>query len=338
MTDNNHTDQDSTDKALGELLTAAGPRTEPSESAAGRVKAAVHAEWQANVKRPTHNRNWLVGSLAAAVTTIFLAANIWQDLLITTPPRELASVEVLKGTVYRIEDGENFPIADGESLDAGTELLVEEGGGIALALLSGQSLRLNQNTRILLSWDNEISMTTGSLYIDSPSDDPDVYVSVETPFGSARDIGTQFAVSVLPDAMVVMVREGLVETRQKSSTETHSVSVGEQLQVHQDGVVSREEIDIYGEHWDWLSDLTPMYDSSEQTLADFLVWICRENGWTLRYTSKVIELNAQSEKLSGFQNTQSMSAQQALEAVFSGAFTTKNYEVRAGVLIVGEEE
>ena len=340
MTDNTHNENttQAMDDALGQLLTAGGPRPTPSQAQADRVKAAVLAEWQRTVRqRSQSNKPWILGSMAAALAVVFLTASLWEKIIITTPPDIVASVQVLNGTVYLDDDGTRVMLKTSDSIPAGSRLQVGPDSGVALNLAAGQSIRLRENTELVVIADNQLSLDQGSVYIDSDSADPNLFVAVDTPFGSARDIGTQFMVTVLPSGVQVAVREGQVALTQAATT--HSVDLGEQVSLDQSGTLNRSAIDAHGATWDWVTDLTPVYETSGRTLDEFLIWICRENGWTLRYTSKVIELNAQTEELQGVSiRPRDMTAEQALEAVFTGADTTKKYYLTGGVLTVGADQ
>ena len=338
MTDNTRNEDNTQvmDDALGQLLTAAGPRPTPSEAQADRVRATVQEEWQRTVRqRSSSNKSWILGSMAAALAVVFLTASLWEKIIITTPPDMVASVQVLQGTVYLEDDGTRVILKTSDSIPAGSRLQVGPDSGLALGLTTGQSLRLRENTELVLIADNRLSLDQGSVYIDSDSADPNLFVAVDTPFGSARDIGTQFMVTVLPNGVQVAVREGQVQLTQEAAT--HSVDLGEQVSLNQSGTLNRSAIDAHGAAWDWVSDLTPVYETSGRTLDEFLTWICRENGWTLKYTTMAIKLGAQTEELQGVP-TNGMTASQALDAVFTGTDTTKKYHLFDGVLTVGADQ
>ncbi len=338
MTDNTHTNEatQTAEDALGKLLSSAGPRLQPNPDQSERVKANVQAEWQRVVqKRSTLNKSWLLGSMAAAVATVFLTASLWEKIIITTPPDAIASIQVLKGTVYQLQNQTPVMLRDTDVIEVGTLLKIGDDSGLAMELRDGQSVRFKENTEVTLVAHNRLSINQGSVYVDSNASDPNIFVAVDTPFGLAKDIGTQFMVTVFPDAVQVAVREGQVELSR--DTRIHSATLGEQIQLDQQGALDRQAIDVHGDQWNWLSDLAPVYETNGRTLSEFLTWICRENGWTLVYTSREIELGAQTEELQGT-STQDMSPDQALEAVFTSTTTTKKYHVGDGVLTVGAEQ
>lgn len=76
---------------------------------------------------------------------------------------------------------------------------------------NGNKLRLDPDTRVVLLTNNTARLERGTIDIATPG--PGSNVTIETPFGAVRDIGTQFEVRLSSTDVKVRVREGRVELR-----------------------------------------------------------------------------------------------------------------------------
>jgi ferric-dicitrate binding protein FerR (iron transport regulator) len=103
---------------------------------------------------------------------------------------------------------------------AGVLLLVPQRGQSVLEtrasetramLWNGKNLRLHPDTRVVLLTENTARLERGT--IDIATQRPGSNVTIETPFGAVRDIGTRFEVRLSSTDVTVRVREGKVELR-----------------------------------------------------------------------------------------------------------------------------
>ena len=338
MTENNHTDTkkvQAVDQAMGQLLKVAGPRVGPGADRAARVHASVRQEWQQAVKRKSTSKFWLLSSAAAIAATVIITMGLWEKVLDPVKPTR-ASLEIVKGSVIQEYEGQQQTLSLGDELILGATITLADDSGLALRLASNQSMRVNANSQFELRTSDEIFLHRGAVYVDSGPDSFDASVLVQTPFGVARDIGTQFVVAVLTDQMQVSVREGLVNVGSNADmSDPKQANAGEQLNIDRNGGFSRTSIDVFGEHWSWISDLIPIFETEGKTLAAFLEWVCRENGWTLQYTDDVVKRSAEIEILKG-SNTEGMTSRGALRTILSGTDSANYFDVLdGGVLVVG---
>lgn len=211
------------------------------------------------------------------------------------------------------------------------------GGRLALRLASGSSVRLDEESRVQLASDHAVVLDRGAVYVDARA--VGTAVEVRTTLGVVRDIGTQFEVRLVEEggaALRVRVREGEVVLERGETT--HHAGLGEQLLMRTDGSVARSEVSVWGPEWDWVLVAAPVPPFAGQTLADFVDWLAREGGWTVRWEDDRLAALAPTVALGG--SSRGLSALEAAEVVFSGT-TDFSYRIdrEAGLLsIVGRVE
>lgn len=89
----------------------------------------------------------------------------------------------------------------------------EKGGRKSIELVDGSILILNTNSAITIDYSSDqrvIQLQRGEIWVDVAADRNRPFV-VETEFGTAKALGTQYAVSLKPTEMDVVVTESLVK-------------------------------------------------------------------------------------------------------------------------------
>lgn len=235
-------------------------------------------------------------------------------------------------------------LTKGEPLRAGAvvETGVAAGGAsnrAALRLAGGQSMRLDDNTRIRLASSSSIILERGAVYFDSVG----AGLEVRTTLGVVRDIGTQFEVRLSPGGdsgseLRVRVREGSIVLEHEG--ESHHAILGEELTVDSHGLVERSEIRTYGLHWHWVLDTAPAPDVTGKPLQVFLDWLAREGGWTTHFADSATAEIAKATLLHG--DIRGLTPSQASAMVLQGSGLTHRLEEstlvieRAGVVPTSE--
>ena len=101
--------------------------------------------------------------------------------------------------------------------------------------------------------------------------------------GTARDVGTRFAVRIVgPEgrsALLVRVRDGAVLAGQ--GRRTYRTEAGQELVLHQDGTAERRGAVPYGPEWQWVMEASAGFDVEGRSLQEFLDWVSRETGWRI---------------------------------------------------------
>ncbi len=302
-------DETAEQEQIGRLLRLAGARRPVPAEREARVRTAVHAEWQRDLHARSHRGRWLRGALAlAAVLVISLGLGIWQRLLRSpTPgaPVVVATVEKAAGTLRgevpardpAAAPAEAVIVPEGSAVAAGTWLETGSEGRAALRLHGGASLRINVATRLRLASPDVLVLERGEIYLASPavpllppSGRTEGAVEIRTPYGSVRELGTQFGVGLLPAALRVRVREGAVVVGRDGGSE--QVGAGVELTVEAGGdagtgdggsSVTRRAIPLHGREWAWVLRVAPDFELEGRTLGEFLDWVVRETGWQLRF-------------------------------------------------------
>jgi ferric-dicitrate binding protein FerR (iron transport regulator) len=285
------------------LLEEAGPRPEVPPEDLAKIKAAFRAEWQQHVRRRRFpdRRLWLLA--ASVLLVIGFGWWLW--------PAASAPVARVEGTSGREE---------GAELLSGTGVVTEE-DPLALRLEGGASLRLDVDSQVRLVSTSVIELRRGAVYLDSEGTGT---VTVQTPFGTVMEVGTQFEVRLLESALRVRVREGEVRV------DSHRAEAGTELTVQADGSVTRNRIASYGPPWSWVLKAAPPLRIEGLTLAEVLARVTRETGWTIRYEDPGIAASAGEIVVHG--DVGHLAPDQALEVVLPGAGL--DYQVVDGVLIL----
>jgi ferric-dicitrate binding protein FerR (iron transport regulator) len=339
MTTNQQDLRPGEEEAVQGLLRGMAPEAEPSAAVRERIRQAVAAEWRAAVAanaKPT-TRNWQRPALAmaASLAVIAVALGVFQLRTPTQAP-SVATLARLSGSVeVGVEvgvDADWQPVAAGQSLRVGQQLVTGPQGKAALTLARGATLRLDANTRIAMAGIDRVVVKRGAVYLDAgnrPAAGPGLQIA--SAFGNTRHLGTQYEVRVSPAGMRVSVREGRVELSGAGGSRSAVVAqAGEQLLIGSAGAVARQAVDRHDARWNWIADVTPPYAIEDRRLAEFLAWVCRETGRELAFASPEVEATAQSIILRG--SVAGLSPNDALAAVM--ATTNLSYTDDDGRLVI----
>jgi len=309
---------------IGRLLRWAGPRPVAPAERARRVRIAVEADWLHAVSGRRRRRAALWGGALATAAATLIA------LAVTSPrgsERAATGIPVAGGPVGRaaVVQGLVWQLAEPDSIGpdkrrlqvddevgAGDTLESGDGGRLALRLAAGPSLRLDVGSRVRLLSDRTFRLERGAVYLDSGAGEhPSGSVEVLTPLGSVADIGTQFEVRMLPDALRVRVREGAISLA--AGEERHQTEAGTELSLTSAGRISRREVPTGGPPWDWILEVAPSFELEGASLDAFLLWVSRETGHSIRFSDRATELGAPGVVLHG--SASGLRPDQALEAV-----------------------
>jgi ferric-dicitrate binding protein FerR (iron transport regulator) len=172
-------------------------------------------------------------------------------------------------------------LGPGATVSTGASIRTDAQSRAALTLAQGQSLRLDMDSLVIFESEARIRLERGSVYLDSgPRPDASkeaAGVEVVTPFGTLRDVGTQFEVSLVASGLRVRVREGEVALTHQDVRV--AATRGESVSVARDGTVTRGSVPVTGPDWAWASAAAPEFQLEEASLTAFLDWVSREEGW-----------------------------------------------------------
>jgi ferric-dicitrate binding protein FerR (iron transport regulator) len=272
------------DQQLAELLRLAGRRPRPSDETAARVRAAVRAEWEAETRGRRRMRNSFraAAAVAAMAAGVFVYRGTREVAPIgVTPPVIVARVAAISGSASMNER----PLAVGATMAAGSAIETEAGSALSLDW-TGASLRLDSASRVRLISQHEVTLDRGAVFFSSLG--ARAGITIRTPYGEVRDIGTQFEVRLDSDAMRVRVREGRVDLRRGAIVT--SASGGEELTARAAGNVARAPLAPNASVWQWVERAAPPLQLEGMTLDDVVRRTAREKGLAVRYDTPAREV------------------------------------------------
>lgn len=254
------------DDTIAKLVRAAGRRPRVDDDRTNRVRDAVHAEWQHRVQRRTRKRWALIAAAGVAVAAT------------------LAVILFLVPVERRPLQPSNMTLVSRVITTPGTHRW------------NGATLRVGPETRVIVA-DDVATLEEGTIYYSSGPGTR--RVTIRTPFGDVRDIGTRFEVQVADDGVRVRVDEGLVELR--------GTTIGAGMQLFADHARIDQQLILEG-----------------QTLERVLEAIARAKGLRVRW-----ETSSRNVTLHG---TVPLSLDEALDAATAAAGVT--YRIDGDELVV----
>lgn len=333
---------------VGELLEAAGARPEVPREDLEEIVSAARAEWRARWGRDevspggrTPGRGWTAAAAVLAATLAVAVGLAWWWQASRPGSGQLpvvARVEAVSGPVQLGGDD-----VDPRELSAGdpvpADALLRTGGAgtgplgrASLRLTDGTTVRVDAASRLRLVATGVLDLERGALYVDTGTAIGSTGgIEVRTPLGTARDVGTQFAVRSVTGSVRVQVRDGAVEVERGEAT--YRAGPGEEVVLRGDGPVERREIPPHGRLWEWVIEAAPPFDLEGRTLAELLDWVSHETGWRVLFEDDALAGSADEIVLHG--SLGDLRPDQAAFTVLPGAGLTA--ELRGGVLVVRRE-
>jgi ferric-dicitrate binding protein FerR (iron transport regulator) len=337
VSDRNHRDtkppvRPDEDDRIAALIRLAGARPTAPADRTARVKQGVLDHWQETLGRRSHRRWIAAGVAAAAVLAVGIGLGLRREpVTIAGPPA--AEVEAAVGTVLlTVPGGETSSVLrPGDPVPPDGELESDSLGRAAVRMASGHSVRLDVDTQVRVVSGGALALERGAVYIDSGagagrSPSP---LEVSTPFGVLSDVGTQFEARLVDEALLVRVREGKVVVDGRAGA--LEVSVGDELELAEGRPPIRRSIAPFGPSWSWAVSLAPSMSIEGRSLEDFLGWVSRESGWTLRFADSELARSAADIVLNG--SIEGLSLDDALASVLPTCRMT--HRIGDGTLTIG---
>lgn len=323
------------------------PRVDPARAA--RVRGAVHEEWvRARAARPALGRRW-AGLAAAAVLVLGVAgafiARPWQrpaPPLATGAATPLATVAYVAGPATGVlgDGGTTTAVRAGDVLTAGAEIVTggEAAGrdvGLTLTLADGAEVRVGGLSHLVLRGRRRFELRGGALYVDTGTrqgaDAPES-LEIQTAGAIIRDIGTRFLVHG-GSAVRVKVRDGRVQLEQGGVR--YDAGAGEGLTVTPNGRVTRDAAARFGPEWEWIVGATRPPAVDGRTLAEFLAWVEREGGRSVRFADAAVGRDAGQTRVYGA--IDGLSVVEALEVVLPSCGLTHRVEGGVITIVAGDD-
>jgi ferric-dicitrate binding protein FerR (iron transport regulator) len=306
---------------LARLLRLTQPRTTAPAAVEATVRARVREEWLRETASRRRRRPMIAATLITglAASLVVWIGGWWPSV----PLDPAATVLRSTGTVRVDRDGDARgwrPLRSTE-VAPGSRLATDGSGRLALRLASGVSVRLDHGTALDIEAADRLALERGRIYIDTHGTGAGRgSVRVRTSLGTVRDFGTQFEVAHVDESVRVRVREGAIVV-DATTARIHGGS-GEEVLIQPDGSVARARVEPFGDHWAWVGEIAPSFDTDGRTVLDILAWIASETGRELQFADRPSEQAARAAVLHG--SVQGVTPTEALAKVLR---TTRLREV-----------
>jgi hypothetical protein len=277
---------------------------------------------------------------AMAASLVGLAAVL---TLVSTNDLISPSTSLPSHTIVRIDggqvtrNGEYLGPHDPSVIVLGDRVATGADSRLAIKWQGFGSLRLDQNSAITVIGDSVVRLDKGGAYFDSKGHrdlsavDGNVLRSavlrIETPYGTAEHLGTQFLVTANADQVNVLVREGVVNFN--TEDEALRVASNAKLSITKADVLLEEQGLVDQQAWKWVASISPRIAVDAHSTYEVLTWAAREQGLTVRYRQPEARLFAKTDRLMGLG---AIDPQQALSMI--SQITDLQYEVSGDNLLV----
>jgi ferric-dicitrate binding protein FerR (iron transport regulator) len=276
------TDERRRDESTENLIRQAGPRPMAPPDVRAAVYAAVHQRWQRR-KRVVRRRLYSAAAVALlAATAAIVLSLLWP----AAPP--VARVERLQA--FGLPAAPSAAVTESPALVAGRpvlrgEQLVAPVAAVAVLRRSaGGEVRLAPGSELWWSGEHRLRLVRGALYIDSPPGTPPL--QVDTPWGSAVELGTRFEVRSADDGLVVRVRSGRVAV--EAEGERRLAGPGQQIRRAAGGALELASAAVAGDSWAWVVRSAAPFALDGATLGAFLDWVSAETGRPVRFAEPAL--------------------------------------------------
>ncbi len=298
MTDKTYTSPEPVpaDDDVGRLIRYAGAREDVSADRASQAHARVLEHWQQETasRHKAGRRRRATWYAAAAGIAAAVISVLWIFSPMMKPAvAPFAAVASASGSVYLGD----VAMKAGDRIDVSASVRTLSGGRAVLLLENGHEVRMDENTKMLARAADRFALERGAVFVRSEAGS-ESSVFVETPFGTATDLGTQFIVRLVRRSIVVGVREGLVQL-EKSKSDRINVEDGSLYILSDDGLSQYRQISADDEIWDWVDAMPEPFEIEGATLASYLAWYADSLGASIEWLDDESERRAAEIVLSG---------------------------------------
>ena len=291
------------DDEVARLVRLAGQSDPIAAERLARVRTAVHDAWRdehvvRTARQVKTRRRWrsVAVLLLVAATSGAIAFAIWGPIR-TPAPVLVAHIDQLTGRAT----GSPAPFTAGSQVMSGSTVTTST-GTLAMTLTSGVRLRLDASSTARVDSGTDVVLERGAVYVDSagvrptrPGASP---ISIHTPAGLVRDIGTQFEVRLTGAGLRIRVRDGQVRVTPANGVDARA-SAGEELFSKPDGSIGRRSTAATGSQWAWAERAAPTFSVEGKTLGAFLDWVSREGAWTVTFADRRVSETTRATVLHG---------------------------------------
>ena len=341
--------REDSDDEVAQLVRLAGPTGSTGSIAVervARVRTAVHGAWRdeyvaRQARQAKTRRRWLtVAVLLAAAASVVIAFAI-RGPIRTPAPVLVAHVDQIMGQAT----GSPAPFTAGGAVMSGSTVTTSD-GTLAMTLTSGVHLRLDASSTARVDSATDVALERGAVYVDSagahPTQPGASAISIHTPAGLVRDIGTRFQVRIEARldglGMRIRVRDGQVRITDANGVNDRA-DAGEEVLVNPDGSLGRRPIAATGTDWAWAERAAPPFSVDGKTLSAFLDWVSREGAWTVTFADRRLSEAARTTVLHGRPDLlKGLTPAEALDVVLPACRLRHRVDINGGHRVVIERE
>jgi hypothetical protein len=292
------------DDALESLFSHVPARKRAPEEDESAIRQALHSEWRDLVRRKQRRRYFVYGIAASFLLGAVISINMFSQAPPAPLLQQVAVVEKQSGNIFihqLDEQSSDVRRMSNGTLYGGQVLATTQSARLAILMNSGESVRIDENTRLAFVSEKEIELQSGRIYVDSQltavNANPDESLLINTHAGVIQHLGTQYMTHVGDSSVVVSVREGQVLV---ANGDLESIAnPGQQISVSPGGKPSVKEISTYGKIWQWAELVTPEFNLDGRSAFDFIHWVGRETGRVIQFSTDEAEQLARSTELRG---------------------------------------
>jgi ferric-dicitrate binding protein FerR (iron transport regulator) len=308
------------DDEMRTLLRQMPPERHIDPARAARVRRAAHEAWvETHARRPVRWPWWLGAGLAAAAGLAGVSVLLDRSPLQPGDPGavparvSVATIHFTTGAVWTRRPGSDGEQAlrAGDALTTGGSIVTGPDGRGTVALRDGVQLRLDRETQLGLESEHRVRLGRGAIYVDTTSrQGVPVPLEIAASGAVARDIGTRFEVRLLDRRVRIRVRDGVVEVTRGS--DSARAGTGGQLLVSPATMLATT-VPIYGPDWTWIVAAAAPRPVDGRSLTEFLSWVEREDGRTIRIDDAQVARDATRTTVYG--SIDGLTVEEALEVV-----------------------
>jgi hypothetical protein len=334
-------DQASEEERVAKWLRTASARPMPAPAARARAKAVATERWKHRIQagKPAFPRGLQIAGLAALLVLAAIGSLVWLPGT-EGPPLALAfgEVEHLQGSVRMIRAGEPDVVLAGGAPVATGAVVTTEDGRLAISVPNGLSLRLDRYSQLRIDGAEQVTLIAGSAYVDTGRVNGSRRLRMTAPVGTIEHVGTQYQVTILGDATLIAVREGMLRLQRAGADlqdESYLIPQGRLLELSPERAPLWTELTSYDTRWSWTALAAPPLEIEGRSVRAFLDWICRENGWRWAPGEGIVAGELDRILLHG--SIQGMAARDALALVAAIAEIRLTLHAESGSLTVSRE-
>jgi ferric-dicitrate binding protein FerR (iron transport regulator) len=298
MKSTDHDEAFAREEVLEELFSHATLRERPPADTERAIRETLHGQWKIMARSRNRRRGLALAAAASVALVVVVAGFLFNGHTGPQAGLDAASVERLRGRVslHLEHDGPVIPLEPGAALSTAQAVSTAHGAGLALRWHNGIAVRLDQNSRVFFTSQQNMELVAGRVYVDTSGVEDDAQALwLSTPAGPVQHVGTRYMVAVHLGATSVSVREGQVRV----GSDRVLASAGEKLRVNASGQQRTESIAVYGDDWQWADTLAEPVSSAGRSVAELLAWIGDETGRSVQYDSPRAERLAAETRLHG---------------------------------------